>query len=261
MNKIEKAFMLARTALKDPSEFFDRIEAIITTNIEPFLMRKEHQSVRRVEEVYPDIEKIFKARIDWSEADEVEQELQSRIAKLKASAPFRTSHNADFSLARLAYALCRLLKPEVVLETGVAYGVMSSFILKAMACNQLGQLISIDLPPLGKHSDSFVGFLIPERYKSRWQLHRGSSKRLLPRLLPQIGRVDFFIHDSLHTYWNIRRELFTVTPYLSRRSAVLLDDVDGNRAFSEWIAHTHPQYSTVFRQTRKQNVGGVAIFV
>jgi hypothetical protein len=30
MNKIEKAFMLARTALKDPSEFFDRIEAIIT---------------------------------------------------------------------------------------------------------------------------------------------------------------------------------------------------------------------------------------
>jgi hypothetical protein len=192
-----------------------------------------HPTPRTTAEVYPDIEKIFKARIDWSEADEVEQELQSRIAKLKASAPFRTSHNADFSLARLAYAPCRLLKPEVVLETGVAYGVMSSFILKAMACNQLGQLISIDLPPLGKHSDSFVGFLIPERYKSRWQLHRGSSKRLLPRLLPQIGRVDFFIHDSLHTYWNIRRELFTVTPYLSRRSAVLLDDVDGNRAFSE----------------------------
>ena len=52
-----------------------------------------------------------------------------------------------------------------------------------------------------------------------------------------------------------------MTPYLSRPSVVLLDDVDGNRAFSEWIAHTHPQNSTVFRQTRKQNVGGVAIFV
>jgi len=209
MNKIEKAFMLAHTALKDPSDFFDRIEAIITTNIEPFLMRKEHQSVRRLEEVYTNIEKIFKASIDWSEADEVEQELRSRITNLGASAPFRTSHNADFSLARMAFALCRLLKPEVVVETGVAYGVMSSFILKAMACNQLGQLISIDLPPLGKHSDRFVGFLIPEQYKSRWKLHRGSSRRLLPALLPQLGRVNFFIHDSLHTYWNIRRELFT----------------------------------------------------
>ncbi len=87
MNKIEKAFMLARTALKDPSDFFDRIEAIITTNIEPFLMRKEHQSVRRLEEVYTNIEKIFKASIDWSEADEVEQDYEA-VYKSRSFCPF-----------------------------------------------------------------------------------------------------------------------------------------------------------------------------
>jgi len=45
----------------------------------------------------------------------------------------------------LLYAMVRALKPEVVVETGVANGVSSSFILKALDRNSRGRLYSIDL--------------------------------------------------------------------------------------------------------------------
>ncbi|RMG03228.1 MAG: hypothetical protein D6735_08975 [Acidobacteria bacterium] len=72
----------------------------------------------------------------------------------------------------------------MVLETEVGYGVTSAFILKALEVNGHGTLHSVDLPPLGCDADQFVGILIPELLKYRWQLHRGVSRRVLPSLLP-----------------------------------------------------------------------------
>ncbi|MFC1897710.1 hypothetical protein ACFLX8_04000 [Chloroflexota bacterium] len=44
------------------------------------------------------------------------------------------------------YALCRQLRPDVVVETGIASGVSSSYILCALEENKDGQLYSIDIP-------------------------------------------------------------------------------------------------------------------
>jgi len=44
------------------------------------------------------------------------------------------------------YAICRKLKPHVVIETGVHYGASSAFILQALYDNNFGHLYSIDLP-------------------------------------------------------------------------------------------------------------------
>ena len=137
----------------------------------------------------------------------MESEVAKRMQLLEGIAPFTTAHHADFSLARLCYIVCRLLKPDIVVETGVAYGVTTAFILKALESNGKGNLHSVDLPPLGKNAYKFVGYLVPEELKDRWVLHRGVSKRVLPKLLPQLKKVDIFVHDSLHTYWNIRYEL------------------------------------------------------
>ena len=134
--------------------------------------------------------------------------------------PFQRGHNGDFSLARLCYAICRAIQPETALETGTCYGVTSALILKALEVNATGVLHSIDLPPLGKSADNFVGFLIPEELKQRWNLYRGPSRRIMPGLLPKLQKVDFFIHDSLHTYDNILRECKSVLPYLRRPSVV-----------------------------------------
>jgi predicted O-methyltransferase YrrM len=136
-------------------------------------------------------------------------------------------------MARLCYLSCRLIHPEVVIETGVAYGVSSAFILKALQENDCGTLHSIDLPPLSIGYEKFWGIAVPDELQDRWRLHRGSSARVLPRLLQETSTVDLFVHDSLHTHRNMRREFDTIWPHLRNGGLLLADDVERNRAFGE----------------------------
>ena len=102
------------------------------------------------------------------------------------------------------YALIRILKPGIVIETGTDTGNLTSWILSAMHKNNHGRLISIDIPSqAGKLTmetnlaSKEVGKLIPDVYRDRWELHLGDAKELLPKLLLE-NEVDVFIHDSLH---------------------------------------------------------------
>lgn len=55
----------------------------------------------------------------------------------------------DCSEEETLYTIIRIRKPDIVVETGVAQGVSSTFILQALEDNGRGQLYSIDLPPAG----------------------------------------------------------------------------------------------------------------
>jgi hypothetical protein len=202
----------------------------------------------------------FNGVCDESACSEILKEVRSRIEKNLFRAPFALLHNGDFALAKLCYLACRALKPAVVLETGVAYGVTSAFILKALDVNGRGVLHSIDLPPLDRDADQFVGILIPPALKNRWELHRGTSRRLLPALLLELQRVDLFVHDSLHTYRNINWELKTVRPHLGRPCVVIADDVENNSAFSDWIRATRPNFSATLQELEKKDLFGVSVF-
>jgi predicted O-methyltransferase YrrM len=46
---------------------------------------------------------------------------------------------------KIFYILMRKIKPKIVVETGVSFGITSSFILQAMEENGFGTLYSIDL--------------------------------------------------------------------------------------------------------------------
>ncbi len=122
-------------------------------------------------------------------------------------------------------------------------------------------MVSIDLPPIARHADYYAGYLIPENLKDRWTLYRGTSKRVLPKLLSQLGKVDMFVHDSLHTYWNIRRELELISPYLSRPSIVIADDIQDNSAFLEWVKREQPTHWAAFREEWRDSLAGFAVFV
>ncbi len=61
-------------------------------------------------------------------------------------------------LGSFLYAIVRSLKPETVLETGVASGLASAYILLALRQNKKGKLYSIDLPSEGwaeSHPDGY----------------------------------------------------------------------------------------------------------
>ncbi|MBI4641065.1 MAG: class I SAM-dependent methyltransferase [Candidatus Tectomicrobia bacterium] len=261
---IGKAAMLLSLLLGRPLEFYDRVLMILAVRLKRLRARPVVYETREWQEVIRGMEKSLSKKLgtflDEPSLAEITEEVRWRRQKNLSQAPFSLTNNADFNLARLCYIVCRATRPAIVLETGVAYGVTSAFILKALEVNGCGFLHSVDLPPLGRDTDQFVGILIPEALKHRWRLYRGMSKRVLPRLLPRLGRVDFFIHDSLHTYRNVRKEFQVIAPYLTSQSIVIADDVDKNQAFHEWVTKARPAFWATMRETEKKNLFGVSVF-
>jgi hypothetical protein len=258
---MSKLRLLARIAIRNPREFADRIEVIISSKLENRFSKRGEYTGQTAEDLLSAIARILARPLDWTGAEEIEAEVRKRMQVLENIAPFTTRHHADFSLARLCYATCRLLRPEVVVETGVAYGITTAFVLKVLQMNRNGRLYSIDLPPLAENADAYIGYLVPQILKERWVLYRGASMRMLPTLLPSLGQVNLFIHGSLHTYRNIRGELETVTPYLGHPAMVIVDDIQSNTAFSDWVKKAKPAYWAVLQEEEKKALAGVAIFL
>ncbi|MBA2712656.1 MAG: class I SAM-dependent methyltransferase [Rubrobacteraceae bacterium] len=164
---------------------------------------------------------------------EVEEDTRRLLAELRPEDAFLPHWALDSVMARCCYLVCRLARPEVTVETGVAYGVSSAFILKALEANGRGTLHSVDLPPPRRGYERSWGVAVPEALKGRWRLHRGTSASVLPRLLQEISTVDLFVHDSLHTHRNMRREFDSIWPHLRKGGLLLADDIDRNLAFDE----------------------------
>lgn len=139
------------------------------------------------------------------------------------------------------YALVRELKPNRIVETGTATGSMTSYLLAALNKNKCGQLTSLDLAPIsGKLTmdlslpQNEVGYWIPEVYKDRWTYIPGDSKVTLPRVMVD-EKVDFFIHDSLHTRSHMLFE-YAVARSLMREGAIIAsDDVLWNNSFDDFL--------------------------
>jgi predicted O-methyltransferase YrrM len=189
--------------------------------------------------------------------EETEERTRRLLEDIRGGDAFSQRWAADSRLARLCYLLCRLIEPSVVIETGVAYGVSSAFILRALEENGRGTLHSVDLPPLRREYERFWGIAVPEALKGRWNLHRGSSARVMPRLLEDARTIDFFVHDSLHTGRNMRREFDTVWPHLRAGGVLLADDVERNRAFGE-LQRKNPALWRVVRDREESPLHGRA---
>lgn len=132
----------------------------------------------------------------------------------------------------ILYVICRVLKPRIVIETGVASGVSSTYILHALDRNKLGTLYSVDFPT---STDSLPpGWLIPDHLKKRWHLTLGKSSEKLPFLLDETPQVDVFLHDSDHSYKNMMFEFKTVWPHIREGGLLLSDDTHMNRSFFDF---------------------------
>ena len=138
---------------------------------------------------------------------------------------------------RKAIYLCtRLLKPNLIIETGVAKGASTQAFLLALHNNKKGKLYSIELPVEGFCSDGQIhrnettAEFVDDYLKDRWELILGDSKIELPSLLNQVGNIDIFMHDSLHTYEHMKYE-FDAVKY--RAKYIFSDDIFWNHAFRE----------------------------
>lgn len=131
------------------------------------------------------------------------------------------------------YLVVRILRPSVVLETGVASGCSSAIILLALNKNKHGHLHSIDIVDTTS-TGAKIGWLIPESLKKRWTFHKGKSLDIMPTLLSNLKQVNIFLHDSDHSYSNMMDEFKLVWPYLTPGGVLLADDIDRHNAFFDF---------------------------
>ena len=99
-----------------------------------------------------------------------------------------------------------------MVETGVADGTTSAYILCALEDNGRGHLYSIDLPSERLPRGEASGWIVDDELRHRWTLRIGPSSELLPPLLKELQAIEGFLHDSLHTYENMMFEYRAAWP-------------------------------------------------
>ena len=166
----------------------------------------------------------------WALWPEVIAEIQAKGIRVGPES-FEGWNDGDAGLVRAIWCLTRHLRPTNVVETGVAHGLTSRFILEALERNGVGHLWSIDKPPLDQKWHPEIGVAVGDRYPHRWSLIKGLSSEHLPAILTQLGQIDLFIHDSLHTEDNVRFEMDRAWVTLRPGGAIVVDDIDANRGF------------------------------
>jgi hypothetical protein len=256
---MDRVVSLAGVLRRDPLEFADRVGAIVAGRVEGWRARPPAYEPLDWEQLVEQLPVRLRGAVGSALAEPALVAHERRLAAVgPAPSGIDARHDGDVLLARCCYAMARALRPGTVVETGVAHGMTSSYILAALRENGSGVLHSIDLPPHDRGAEAGVGRLVPTEMHSHWRLHRGLARRVLPGLLAELGTIGMFVHDSLHTLGNMRLEFGEAWPRLQDGGAVIADDVEGNVAFHELRERT-PLFWAVCRQAAKPALFGVAL--
>lgn len=143
--------------------------------------------------------------------------------------------DGDLRLAAAIWCLSHALRPQKVIETGVARGVASRIVLEALERAGSGHLWSIDLPAMDPILHNEIAVAVPNRLRSRWTHIEGTSRRRLPGLLAQVAPIDLFIHDSSRTERHMLFEVRQAWPAITR-GAIVADDIHQSVACSRSTA-------------------------
>ncbi len=151
---------------------------------------------------------------------------------------FSTFPFISFPRLQILYTAVRVLKPTLMVETGVSSGSSSFAILSAMEKNGSGKLHSIDI---GIKNNTFfpegtnIGWVVPENYHSNWKLIIGDVRLELPKLLESLKEIDVFYHDSDHSYDHMVFELNHAFSFIKNDGVIIADDIQLNFSFDEFV--------------------------
>jgi hypothetical protein len=126
------------------------------------------------------------------------------------------------------YALVRVMRPALIIETGVHDGLGSMILLRALERNlqegHPGRLISFDVNPT-------AGWLVGS--DPLWELRIQPSREGMPQVLDQTGEVGIFIYDGWHSYDDERRDLELAADHLAADGILLSDDAQVTHALAD----------------------------
>jgi hypothetical protein len=119
-------------------------------------------------------------------------------------------------------------RPKVVVETGIGNGLSTRTILKAFKKNKLSEskLFSIDTDPRTQYED-----LVPN---PQFYFKLLDKKNDFSTILKAIPKIDFFYHDSDHSYSNQKLEYNFAWKQLNRSGILLSDDINWSNGFLDF---------------------------
>ena len=133
------------------------------------------------------------------------------------------------------YHLVKEKKFQKIIETGVAYGWSSLAILLAIEDSENALLISNDMPYIRMNNDDYVGCVVPENLKSKWQLQRLPDIKGIPIALKKINNtIDLCHYDSDKSYTGRMWSSTILWKALKVGGLFISDDINDNLAFKHF---------------------------
>lgn len=251
-----------RLTLREPADGLDRVLVRIR------LLASRGEPIGPQYSVHSDWHKALHERLGWAwpcdAAHDFEQLWPQIVDEVRAHGlslgrgTYGGWDDADPGLARAVWCLTSHLRPEKVVETGVARGVTSRVILEGLERAGAGHLWSIDLPALDPSLHDEIAVAVPEGLRDRWSYLTGTSRRRLPKLLAGLTPIDLFVHDSSHTERNVLFELHQAWPAITR-GAIVADDVQQSAGFQSFASELPQGSSFVAEADDASALFGVAV--
>lgn len=155
--------------------------------------------------------------------NEFKNELRTNLKKSRVKGV--TSLNFSFGRRYAWYAIVRILQPAIVIETGTDKGLGSAILSQALRKNGSGKLYTIDTNPES-------GALIKSVYfQSNIHVIHGYSSEFIQSFSE---KIDFFMHDSDHSYENESLEYQLISEKLSDKGLVASDNSGVSNALDSW---------------------------
>ncbi len=123
-----------------------------------------------------------------------------------------------------------------VVETGVAYGWSSLAILAALHGRPDARLVSVDMPYPKQNNEAWVGVVVPNQFRSQWQLIREPDRNGLKKAIAKFGGViDLCHYDSDKSYRGREYAYEIIWNALRPGGVFISDDIQDNFSFKEFV--------------------------
>lgn len=141
----------------------------------------------------------------------------------KSGENFGKNFDCEAGLASFLYAHILSARPSLVIETGVANGITTNVIMRALEATG-GSLHSFDVDPRTENV---------YRGKGSWIFHllKGNFEQDLVNQVARFGEVDLWIHDSNHGYQWQAFEYNLAASKLHSGGLLVSDDIDASTAW------------------------------
>jgi predicted O-methyltransferase YrrM len=180
----------------------------------------------------------------WRESQQFGQELKSRAIAILSGLGVNLGGGGFYPML---YFVTRYLKPDCIVETGVAAGYSSQSFLAAIRQNGKGRLHSSDFPLFRlRRPEHFIGILGEEPLKAYWDLHVNGDEANLPLILSRVQQVDVFHFDSDKSYSGRALAMSLIGKKMSEQGLVIMDDVQDNSFFYDYTLNNNVPAFSIF---------------